>query len=350
VNSTPAVAIDANGNPVLAFTARNASSQDQLWTVEASASGWDSPVMRGSNATTNYAPDIATRGSVTALGWLGTSAVWGLVRSAGGWGSAQPLPGGSAQGIARPPSVAVGAAGTVYEGWTGANSTNVVAHVATSLAGGSFTDEIIGRPGINSQSPVLASNDSGDLVAVWDEIVGGHWNAVSALRPDGLDWPATPNPVTAVPSDNTTQATAAMDVYGHALIAAMPLSAGFGTELDVALETRDPATEPTSPVAVAPAVATVGDTLTCDPAGFGGTPPFRYGYRWLRESSPIAGATGGSYVAQVADAELGIACEVTAANEAGTATSTSDAVVIGASRRCSPARRRCWARSTRGRR
>jgi hypothetical protein len=111
VNSTPAVAIDANGSPVLAFTARNASSQDQLWTVEASASDWDSPVMRGSDATTNYAPDIATRGSVTALGWLGTSAVWGLVRSAGGWGSAQPLPGGSAQGIARPPSVAVGAAG-----------------------------------------------------------------------------------------------------------------------------------------------------------------------------------------------------------------------------------------------
>jgi hypothetical protein len=136
--------------------------------------------------------------------------------------------------------------------------------------------------------------------------------------------------VTAVPSDNTTQAIAAMDVYGHALIAAMPLSAGFGTELDVALETRDPATEPTSPVAVAPSVATVGDTLTCDPAGFGGTPPFRYGYRWLREGSPIAGATGGSYVAQVADAELGIACEVTVANEAGTATSTSDAVVIGA--------------------
>jgi len=136
--------------------------------------------------------------------------------------------------------------------------------------------------------------------------------------------------VTAVPSDNTTQARAAMDVFGHAIIAAMPLTAGFGTELDVALETRDPATEPTSPVTVAPAVATVRDTLTCDPSGFGGTPPFRYGYRWLREGSPIAGATGGSYVAQAADAELGIACEVTATNEAGSAASTSDAVVIGA--------------------
>jgi hypothetical protein len=330
VNSTPAVTVDESGAAVLAFTARNAGSADQLWTVEGSAAGWGTPVMRGASSWTGYAPDITSRGDVTALGWWGTNAAWGLVRSTGAWGSAQPLPGGSPQGITRPPSVAIGASGTVYEAWTSSNGTNLVAHVATKLAGDSFTDGVVGRPGVNSQSPVLASNDNGDLVAIWDEIIGGKWRAVSSLRPTGQDWPATPNPVSVTPSDNTTQARAVMDVYGHALVAAMPLTSGLGTELDVALETRDPAIEPTSPVTVAPAVATVGDTLTCDPSGFGGTPPFRYNYRWLREGSPVPGATGGSYVAQAADAELGIACEVTANNEAGSALSISDAVVIGA--------------------
>jgi hypothetical protein len=82
----------------------------------------------------------------------------------------------------------------------------------------------------------------------------------------------------------------------------------------------------------------VGDALTCSNGSWTGegmlsvqsgwplTTPF--GYQWLREGSPISGATFASYVVQSADEGHSLACEVTATNAAGHEASKSSSVAV----------------------
>jgi DNA-binding beta-propeller fold protein YncE len=72
----------------------------------------------------------------------------------------------------------------------------------------------------------------------------------------------------------------------------------------------------------------VGKTLTCNKGTWTGTAPITYKYQWLRNGSPIAGATAATYVAKAADQNKFLSCKVTATNAAGTATKTSAAVKI----------------------
>lgn len=74
--------------------------------------------------------------------------------------------------------------------------------------------------------------------------------------------------------------------------------------------------------------AAVGQTLTCSSGSWSGTPAPTYSYQWLLSGSPIAGATGVTYVVQPADEGHGLACMVTATNEAGAASETSATVQI----------------------
>jgi hypothetical protein len=82
----------------------------------------------------------------------------------------------------------------------------------------------------------------------------------------------------------------------------------------------------------------VGNALTCSNGSWAGegmlpvqsgwplTTPF--GYQWLREGSPISGATAASYVVQSADEGHRLACEVTATNAAGHEASRSSSVTV----------------------
>ena len=99
---------------------------------------------------------------------------------------------------------------------------------------------------------------------------------------------------------------------------------------------------PSAPVNTAlPAVSgmpTVGSLLSCSNGSWTGdslqapamswplTTPFAY--QWLRDGGPIAGATSAAYVVQAADVGHSLACEVTAANDAGHASAKSNPVAV----------------------
>jgi len=86
---------------------------------------------------------------------------------------------------------------------------------------------------------------------------------------------------------------------------------------------------------VAPQVsgaATVGSTLTATPGSWN-TTGLGYAFQWLRNGTPIAGATGSSYVPVAADVGTGLTVRVTASKSGrppGVATSASTAGVARA--------------------
>ncbi|MHB8491292.1 MAG: hypothetical protein ACYDA6_03625, partial [Solirubrobacteraceae bacterium] len=63
-------------------------------------------------------------------------------------------------------------------------------------------------------------------------------------------------------------------------------------------------------------IARVGQTLTCKPGSWEGSPT--YTYRWLAEGTPIAGAESSTYKIPAEEAGKSVACEVLAGNAAGT--------------------------------
>jgi len=81
-----------------------------------------------------------------------------------------------------------------------------------------------------------------------------------------------------------------------------------------------------------------GDPLTCSNGSWTGEPELKlsagwplttpFSYQWLRDGAPLAGANLSSYVVQVADQGHGLACEVTATNDAGSAAARSAAVAV----------------------
>lgn len=79
---------------------------------------------------------------------------------------------------------------------------------------------------------------------------------------------------------------------------------------------------------VASGTPSVGQTLSCANGSWTGIPTPTYAYRWLRDGSAIAGASGSTYVVQSADQGHGLACEVTATNSAGHATATSNTLTV----------------------
>ncbi len=72
----------------------------------------------------------------------------------------------------------------------------------------------------------------------------------------------------------------------------------------------------------------VGSTLICERGTWGGVPVPTYSYKWLRDGTPIAGATEIKYVVQTADAGRTLACEVTAKNSLGEKSATSAGVAV----------------------
>jgi alpha-tubulin suppressor-like RCC1 family protein len=106
--------------------------------------------------------------------------------------------------------------------------------------------------------------------------------------------------------------------------------------VDGALESADRSEEPGStaqaPVNTSPPVITgtdaVGEVLTCADGSWTGTPTPTFSVRWLRDGSPIVGATTNSYTVLSADEGHRLACEVTASSTAGEKSAVSAGVPI----------------------
>jgi Carboxypeptidase regulatory-like domain len=74
--------------------------------------------------------------------------------------------------------------------------------------------------------------------------------------------------------------------------------------------------------------AVVGSTLACANGLWTGNPAPTFTYRWLRDGTPIPGASESAYKVQSADAGHGLSCEVTAKNGAGEKSIASASVAI----------------------
>jgi hypothetical protein len=94
----------------------------------------------------------------------------------------------------------------------------------------------------------------------------------------------------------------------------------------------DAALVPKAPVntlaPVASGIPAVGQTLSCTPGSWTGSPTPSYAYAWLRDGVPIAGAAATTYVVQPADEGNGVTCKVTATNRNGSAAAISNTLVV----------------------
>jgi hypothetical protein len=74
----------------------------------------------------------------------------------------------------------------------------------------------------------------------------------------------------------------------------------------------------------------LGGTLFCPTGTWLGNPAPSFTYQWLRDDSPIGGATSPSYAVRLVDCGHFLCCRVTATNSAGTASGSSSMVIVGA--------------------
>jgi hypothetical protein len=106
------------------------------------------------------------------------------------------------------------------------------------------------------------------------------------------------------------------------------VTAGIATTgIDAAMVRREPA-DATSPVVTG--TPAVGQTLQCAIGSWTGIPKLLYTQQWLRDGAAIAGATTAAYVVQAGDVGHGLACEVTATNELGSASAISNTLSVPA--------------------
>jgi hypothetical protein len=92
-----------------------------------------------------------------------------------------------------------------------------------------------------------------------------------------------------------------------------------------------PPPKPGAPKLIAPPVlsgsALPGHTLTCS-RGTWSNDPTSFAYAWLRDGSAIAGATGTTYVVEIADEARELSCSVTATGAGGRAAPATSAPVL----------------------
>lgn len=69
-----------------------------------------------------------------------------------------------------------------------------------------------------------------------------------------------------------------------------------------------------------------GQTVSCSSGVWAGSTPISYAYKWKRNGNNITGATNADYILVSADVSQTITCEVTATNNAGSASAISNSI------------------------
>jgi hypothetical protein len=99
----------------------------------------------------------------------------------------------------------------------------------------------------------------------------------------------------------------------------------------VMVGTAVPAAPANTAAPVLSGTPSVGQTLSCSQGAWTGFPSPTFTYQWLREGTPISGsASASTYVVQDADQGHGLACQVTAVNDLGSESATSNTLQIPA--------------------
>ena len=113
-----------------------------------------------------------------------------------------------------------------------------------------------------------------------------------------------------------------------ALAAATPVSVTVGTThkgIDATMAAPAAPTATRSPTVTG--TPAVGQTLTCGQGEWSGSPT-GYAYLWLRDGTPIGGASASTYAVTEADAGHSLACKVTATNTLGSNSAESATVEV----------------------
>jgi hypothetical protein len=135
-----------------------------------------------------------------------------------------------------------------------------------------------------------------------------------------------------IPGATSDQYVLTADDQGHSIACRVTATNGGGTgeatsnaiAVPAPPQPPQPAPGNTAPPSLPPS-AQVGDTLSCDPGAWSGSPSFSF--QWLRDGTPIPGATSQTYTLAEADAGHSITCRVTGTNAGGSSQADSNAVV-----------------------
>ena len=104
---------------------------------------------------------------------------------------------------------------------------------------------------------------------------------------------------------------------------------GFGSTAATSSQLRVPAKPVNTALPSLTGTPAVGQTLTCSQGSWEHNPT-SYAYAWLRGSSPISDQAEETYEVQVEDQGHSITCEVTATNDDGAASATSNSLAVPA--------------------
>jgi hypothetical protein len=113
--------------------------------------------------------------------------------------------------------------------------------------------------------------------------------------------------------------------YAPEVVAVTPPSTVSGIDASMLEVTSAKPAATAAPVLAG--TTTVGGMLSCSQGSWANNPA-GFTYRWLRGGAAIAGQTASTYTVQSADLGSAVACEVTAANAAGSSGATSNTLQI----------------------
>lgn len=230
------------------------------------------------------------------------------------------------------PSIATfadGSATIAYLAYDNGTNTDTVKEVTIAKNGTAGEPVTLSPSGISVSGISTAYGPDGTTYVVWtsgDPTNAANDGIYASVRLPGSTFPATPDTIIAGATVHPGPPKAVVDATGYATVIAEVFDPGNGYRIAAFTHANPILPVNITAPAIAPAgSAAVGSVLTCSNGTWTGLPNV-FIYAWLRDGSPIGGATQQSYTVTAADAGHKLSCRVTATNRAGSGMATSAAV------------------------